>query len=424
MSISILGISAYCHDSAAALLRDGEIVVAAQEERFTRKKYDARFPARAARWCLADAGLQLAQVDTVVCHDSGVAEARLRADLAALAAADEGMGATGAALPSLLAAEHARSHAASAFFPSPFRRAAVLCLDGVGEWAATSAWLGEDNRLLRQWEVPFPHSLGLLYSIFTEYCGFKVNSGEYKLMGLAPYGEPKYVDLIRGRLIEAEDDGTFRLETAYFDFAPGVASINERFRELFGGQARTPEAPLAQRHMDLARSVQVVTEDVILKLAHAVRRQTGAENLCLAGDMALNCVANGRLLREGPFESIWVQPAAGDAGGALGAAMSIWYETLGNARRRENGSDAMKGAYLGPSYDDAATEVGAGRRGCSLAATRRSRAVFPRREAAGRRPRRRLDAGPDGVRSSRSRRALDPRRSAQPEDAVADEPED
>ena len=248
--------------------------------------------------------------------------------------------------------------------------------------------------------------------------------GEYKLMGLAPYGEPKYVDLIRGRLIEAEDDGTFRLETAYFDFAPGVARINERFRELFGGQARTPEAPLAQRHMDLARSVQVVTEDVILKLAHAVRRQTGAENLCLAGDMALNCVANGRLLREGPFESIWIQPAAGDAGGALGAAMSIWYETLGNACRRENGSDAMQGAYLGPSFDDAATEGALAGEGAVWEQLGDAELFFrvAKLLADGHVVgwmQGRMEFGP-----ARSRRALDPRRSAQPEDAVADEPED
>ncbi|MGE5441986.1 MAG: carbamoyltransferase, partial [Bacteroidota bacterium] len=357
MGVSILGISAYRHDSAAALVRDGEIVAAAQEERFTRKKFDARFPWHAARWCLAKAGLPLTAVDYVAVHDTWVRHSMLYRDVQALAAASTGDSCNGGPAPPPLSCPHHRSHAASAFLPSPFRRAAVLCVDGVGQSSTTSLWSGEDNRLTPQWEIGFPHSLGLLYSAFTHYCGFKINSGEHKLMGLAPYGEPRYVEPILQRLIDVDHDGAFRLNMAYFDVDGGPPRTNERFRTLFGGPEREPETPLSEGHLDLARSIQAVTEEVVLKLARTARRLTGAESLCLAGGVALNCVAMGRLLREGPFENIWIQPAAGEAGGALGAALSIWYETLGNARRRENGSDAMQGAYLGPSYDDAATEA-------------------------------------------------------------------
>lgn len=390
MAVNILGISAYYHDSAAALVCDGAIVAAAQEERFTRKKFDARFPAASARFCLAEAGLRLEDVNYVVFYDKPLVKferlletylayvpSGLRSFVAAMPvwlkeklylksvlreelqslAKDTGAGSGKPALPPLLFNEHHRSHAASAFFASPFARAAVLCLDGVGEWATTSAWLGEDNRLQPLWEIRFPHSLGLLYSAFTYYCGFKVNSGEYKLMGLAPYGEPRYADRIRETLIDIKDDGTFRLNMAYFNYATGLTMTNRRFAELFGAPARKAESPLEQRHMDLARSIQVVTEEIVLRLARSLQAETGAKHLCLAGGVALNCVANGRLLREGPFEDLWIQPSAGDAGGALGAALSTWYEFLGKGRTLANGSDFMRGGYLGPVFDDDAAET-------------------------------------------------------------------
>jgi carbamoyltransferase len=359
MSVSILGLSAYRHDSAAALLRDGEIVAAAQEERFSRSKFDPGFPSRAARWCLEANDLRLADCDFVVFYDDrpGIEE-RLRGDLSTLAAPDAaGSTGRGLPLPPLLFCERQRSHAASAFLAGPFRRAAVLCLDGIGGPASTSVWMGDGNRLTPLWEIRSPHALGLLYSAFTHYCGFKVNSGEYKLMGLAPYGEPRYAGAIRERLIEVLDDGMLRLELSYFDLARGLPLPSNRFAKLFGGPARQPESPLTQRHLDLARSVQAVTEEILLELGEAVRRRTGEEHLCLAGAVALNCVANGRLLREGPFADIWVQPAAGEAGGALGAALSVWHERLGNRRRGEDGADAMRGAFLGPAYDDAAIEA-------------------------------------------------------------------
>jgi carbamoyltransferase len=385
LSITILGISAYHHDSAAALLRDGVIVAAAQEERFTRKKFDADFPAHAARWCLAEAAIHLTEVDYVAFHGKPVVERELlmastpapverglplatagsvrttegpyldevlRGELRLLAGTS-----SNGDLPPLLFNEHHRSHAASAFFASPFRRAAVLCPDGVGEWVTTSAWLGEGNRLTPLWELRFPHSLGLLYSAFTYYCGFKVNSGEYKLMGLAPYGEPKYENLIREHLIDVKGDGTFRLDMTYFDFAIGLAMTNERFDQLFGGPPRSPESPLTQRHMDLARSIQAVTEDVVLRLGRTLQQETGAENLCLAGGVALNCVANGRLLREGPFKDMWIQPSAGEAGGALGAALSVWNEVLRKPRQLTNGRDAMCGSFLGPRYSQVEVEA-------------------------------------------------------------------
>jgi carbamoyltransferase len=380
MATHILGISAYYHDSAAALVRDGAIVAAAQEERFTRTKHDARFPAHAIRYCLAEAGVALTDLDDVVFYDKPLLKFErlletylseaprgfrsflaampvwlkeklylketLRRELAALA------GVKPRALPRLLFAGHHQSHAASTFYPSPFERAVVLCLDGVGEWATTTAWRGEGATLEPLWEIDFPHSLGLLYSAFTYYTGFKVNSGEYKLMGLAPYGRPTYVERIRDALIDLKDDGTFRLDMRYFDYCTGLTMTNAKFDALFGGPPRPPESKLTQREMDLAASIQVVTEEVVLRLAATLARETGEKHLCLAGGVALNCVANGRVLRAGLFDEIWVQPAAGDAGGALGAALVAWHEHRGQARTVIAG-DAMRGSFLGPAFRNA-----------------------------------------------------------------------
>ncbi|MEG4392574.1 carbamoyltransferase [Microcoleus sp. BROC3] len=352
--MNILGISAYYHDSAAALIRDGEIIAAAQEERFSRKKHDARFPKNAIAYCLKEAQIDLREVDHIVFYDKPLVKferlletylayapqgfrsflaampiwlkeklylkTMLKRDLAAIANCKTNK------LPSLLFTEHHQSHAASAFFPSPFEKAAVLCLDGVGEWATTSVWLGDGNQLTPQWEIDFPHSLGLLYSAFTYYTGFKVNSGEYKLMGLAPYGEPKYVDKILNYLIDLKDDGTFRLNMDYFNYTVGLTMTNKKFDELFEGPPRQAEGKLTQREMDIAASIQVVTEEVVLRLCRTVKKELDVDYLCMAGGVALNCVANGRLLREGIFKDIWIQPAAGDAGGALGAALAIWYQ--------------------------------------------------------------------------------------------------
>ena len=348
----ILGISAYYHDSAACLVRDGEIVAAAQEERFTRKKHDPGFPLNAARYCLKEGGISLSELKYVVFYDKPLlkfdrlletylsfAPKGLASFIMAmpvwlkeklflknlmqkqLSAVSEG---EQEPMPEILYAEHHESHAASAFYPSPYPSAAVLCLDGVGEWATTSAWLGRDNKLTPLWEIPFPHSIGLLYSAFTYHTGFKVNSGEYKVMGLAPYGEPKYAQAIYEHLIDVKADGTFRLNMEYFDYCTGLAMTNDRFSKLFGGPPREPETRVTQREMDLARSVQDVTEDVMLRLAKTLHRETGERDLCMAGGVALNCVGNGRLLREGPFNNIWIQPAAGDAGGSLGAALAAW----------------------------------------------------------------------------------------------------
>ena len=377
--MNLVGISAYYHDSAAALIRDGEIVAAAQEERFSRKKHDARFPRQALAYCLREAGVGLGQIDEIVFYDKPLLKfgrlletylayaprgrrsfvaampvwlkeklylkrllRRELADLAGVKVRD---------VPPLRFAQHHQSHAASAFFPSPFARAAVLCLDGVGEWATTSVWLGEDHRLTPQWTIEFPHSLGLLYSAFTYYTGFKVNSGEYKVMGLAPYGEPRYVDLIRRHLIDVKDDGTFRLNMAYFNFATGLTMTNGAFARLFGAPPRTPEAPLTQHEMDLARSIQDVTEEVVLRLARTVTRELGVDNLCMAGGVALNCVANGRVLRESGVRDLWIQPAAGDAGGAIGAALAAWHQYHGQPRAASG--DKMRGSYLGPGFTDA-----------------------------------------------------------------------
>ncbi len=372
----ILGISAYYHDSAAALVVDGSIVAAAQEERFTRKKFDARFPQHAIGYCLKTAGLKLTDLSDIVFYDKpllkfdrlletyiGFAPRGLQSFVTAmpvwlkdklnlkslLKRELRELGECRAAmLPPVRFTQHHQAHAASAFFPSPFGRAGVLCLDGVGEWATTSVWLGEGNRLIPQWEIDFPHSLGLLYSAFTYYAGFRVNSGEYKLMGLAPYGQPKYADLILDKLIDLKQDGTFRLDMDYFDYATGLTMTNSRFDSLFGGPPRKAETALTQRDMDIAASAQRVTEEVILRLSNTVHRELGVEYLCLAGGVALNCVANGRILREGRFRDLWVQPAAGDSGGALGAALAVWHEYHNNPRPARDG-DRMCGSYLGPA---------------------------------------------------------------------------
>jgi len=381
MAKHILGISAYYHDSAAALLRDGEIVAAAQEERFTRKKHDASFPVGAAQYCLAEAGIALQDLDHVVFYDKPLVKFERLLETY-LSYAPNGIRSFVAAMPIwlkeklflkitlkkeiaalgnckpddvplIMFTEHHQSHAASAFYFSPFERAAVLCLDGVGEWATTSVWRGEGKRLTPLWEIDFPHSLGLLYSAFTYFTGFKVNSGEYKLMGLAPYGEPRYVDLILEKILDLKDDGTFRLDMRYFNYCTGLTMTNERFDQLFNGPPRQPESDLTQREMDIAASIQKVTEKVVLRLAQTIHAETGEENLCLAGGVALNCVANGRLLREGPFENIWIQPAAGDAGGALGAAAIVWHDYLDADRKPNAAMDAMQGAFLGPGFSAA-----------------------------------------------------------------------
>ena len=375
----VLGVSAFYHDSAATIVRDGHIIAAAQEERFSRIKHDASFPTQAIISCLDAAGVTLADVIHVTFYDKPFIKFErlletyfsyaprgfqsflaampiwlkeklflktvIRRELSALSQLPQ------KALPPLLFGEHHHSHAASAFYPSPFEEAAVLCMDGVGEWATTSVWVGKGNTLVPQWEIHFPHSLGLLYSAFTQYAGFKVNSGEYKLMGLAPYGSPRYVSQIYEELIDVKPDGTFRLNLDYFDFPAGLRMINQRFCKLFGGPAREPESEITQKEMDIAASIQVVTEEIVLKLARTIASELGQTRLCLAGGVALNCVANGRLLREGPFEDIWIQPASGDAGGALGAALATHYEYLGN-HRAPSEQDPMRGAYLGPRFSN------------------------------------------------------------------------
>lgn len=374
----ILGLSAYYHDSAAALVEDGRIVAAAQEERFTRKKHDSRFPAHAITYCLQEANCSLADVDHVVFYEKPFLKFERLLETY-LATAPRGFNSFRMAMPvwikdklfqknmlrkalaefegskkwtgSLLFTEHHQSHAASAFFPSPFSQAAVLTMDGVGEWCTTSIGMGTGNRLELISEIHFPHSLGLLYSALTYYTGFRVNSGEYKLMGLAPYGVPRFVQTIRDHLIDLKSDGSFWLNQDYFNYATGLTMTSRKFDALFGGPPRKPEDALTQREMDIAASIQHVTEEAVLGLARAARRETGQSHLCLAGGVALNCVANGKLQRAGIFEDIWIQPAAGDAGGALGAALSIWHQYLDNARIVGNGaSDSMQGAYLGPEF--------------------------------------------------------------------------
>jgi carbamoyltransferase len=382
----ILGISAFYHDSAACLVRDGEILAAAQEERFTRKKHDPGFPHHAVQFCLDRAGIHIKELKYVVFYDKplikferlletyiGFAPRGIQSFLAAMPvwlkdklllrkvlerevlACDEGTDRSD--LPELLFGEHHESHAASAFFPSPYQKAGVLCMDGVGEWATTSAWLGEGNMLTPLWEIPFPHSLGLLYSAFTYYTGFKVNSGEYKVMGLAPYGEPKFVKAIYDHLLDLKPDGTFRMNMEYFNYCTGLTMTSRKFNDIFGGPPRKPESKLSQREMDLARSIQEVTEEVMLRLSRTMHRETGVDFLCLAGGVALNCVGNGRIIREGPFKGIWIQPAAGDAGGAVGAALSAWHQHENQPRKADDVKDKMKGSYLGPQHTDENVEA-------------------------------------------------------------------
>ncbi len=369
----ILGISAFYHDSAAALVVDGDIVAAAQEERFTRKKHDPGFPSNAVAYCLKEAGVPAEQLSYIVFYDKPLTKFdRLLETYLAFAPA--GFGSFRHAMPlwlkdklhmrgtlrkhfhmasrtPLVFTDHHESHAASAFFPSPFESAAILTVDGVGEWSTATLGVGEGNKLRMLQQLQFPHSLGLLYSAFTYYCGFKVNSGEYKLMGLAPYGRPVYERQILDRLISLKPDGSLWMNMDYFNYCQGLTMTNDRFHELLGGPPRHPESRLEQRHMDLAASIQKVTEEVVLRMAREAQRQTRAKNLVLAGGVALNCVANGRLLREGPFENLWIQPAAGDAGGALGAALFVWHQLL-DKPRQTNGSDLQKGSLLGPRYSN------------------------------------------------------------------------
>src|SRR5690349_1154077 len=375
--MNILGISAFYHDSAAALIEDGRVLAAAQEERFTRKKHDANFPHHAVRACLEAGGIRAGDIDHVAFYDKPFLKFERLLETY-LAFAPRGFTSFRQALPvwvkdklfqkneilkqlktlhpkirwddRLLFSEHHLSHAASAYYPSPFESAAVLTMDGVGEWTTTSIALGRGRELKVMKEIHFPHSLGLLYSAFTYYTGFKVNSGEYKVMGLAPYGEPRFVREIKEHLIDIKEDGSFRLNLEYFDYCTGLRMTNAKFDRIFGGPARKPEEKLTQREMDLAASIQAVTEEVVIKLARGVAKETGEKNLCLAGGVALNCVANGKLLRDGCFEKIWLQPAAGDAGGALGAALVAHYLHAKKARHVNGGMDGMRGGYLGPQF--------------------------------------------------------------------------
>ena len=381
---AILGISAFYHDSAAALVIDGEVVAAAQEERFTRKKHDYEFPAHAIRYCLDEAGLTPEQLDYVGFYDKPFLKFERLLETY-LSYAPRGFqsflkfvplwarqklhlpreiakGLEGRYHKQIVFTEHHESHAASAFFPSPFDEAAILTLDGVGEWATTTYGVGQGNRIELTHEQRFPHSIGLLYSAFTYFTGFRVNSGEYKLMGLAPYGEPKYVDRIREHLIDLKDDGSFRMDMSYFNYCEGLKMTSSKFDELFDGPPRKPEAPITAREMDLAASIQEVTEEIMLRSARHVHAETGQRNLCLAGGVALNCVGNGRILREGPFENVWIQPAAGDAGGALGVALFIWYQLLGNSRTPLQ-PDGQQGSLLGPRSSPDAIRIFLGKVG-------------------------------------------------------------
>lgn len=384
--MNILGISAYYHDSAACLVVGNKVVAAAQEERFTRKKHDSDFPSKAVAYCLAQAGISAAQVDQVVFYDKPFLKFE-RLFETYLAFAPRGWKSFATSLPvwvkdklfqrrvieqdlakalgdkvawgeRLLFSEHHLSHAASAFFPSPFERAAVLTMDGVGEWTTTSLAIGNGSDLQIAREIQFPHSLGLLYSALTFYTGFKVNSGEYKVMGLAPYGEPRFAKLIRDHLIDVKDDGSFTLDMSYFNYCTGLTMTSDKFHDVFGGPPREPESELTQREMDLAASIQAVVEDVVIKMARSLAKETGERNLCLAGGVALNCVANGKLLRDGSFDKVWIQPAAGDAGGALGAALAVAHLHNKAPRALVQGSDGMAGSYLGPAYGMADIEAG------------------------------------------------------------------
>ena len=377
--MKILGISAYYHDSAASLIVDGKIISAAQEERFTRKKHDSSFPRNAIQFCINESNIQLSDLDYIVFYEKPLIKFERLLETY-ISFAPKGFksflmampvwlkeklylksvlkkelinfdGVDKSNLPDLLFSQHHLSHAASAFFPSPFNKAAVLCLDGVGEWSSSTVWIGEDNNLTPKWEIHFPHSLGLLYSAFTYFTGFKVNSGEYKLMGLAPYGEPKYYDLILENLIDLKEDGTFKLDMSYFNYAVGLTMTSKRFNKLFNSEPRKPEEALTQHQMDIAASIQKVTEEVVIRLCKTIKKEFDVDYLCLAGGVALNCVANGKLLRSNIFKDIWIQPAAGDAGGALGAAQSVWYQYLNNSRTPDS-PDSMRGSYLGSTFDD------------------------------------------------------------------------
>ncbi len=380
----ILGISCFYHDSAAVLIRDGEIVKAVQEERFSRKKHDSRFPINSIRYCLQSSNIDLRDVDYIIYYEKplltferlletylGVAPRGGRSFIAAmqvwlkqklflkselkkqfkLLQKELVPNIDDPQIPEFLYSEHHLSHAAAAFYPSPFKEAVVLCMDGVGEWATTSTWIGKNNEIKPIWEISFPHSLGLLYSAFTYYCGFKVNSGEYKLMGLAPYGEPIFVEKIKDNLIDIRDDGTFKLDTSYFKYHRGFRMTSRKFHKLFDAPPRDKEKEITQFHMDIAASIQVVTEEIVIKLARSLRKETGINKLCLAGGVALNCVANGKLLKEKIFDEIWIQPASGDAGSALGAALLGWYEFLKNPRK-VNPDDSMNGTYLGCDFSN------------------------------------------------------------------------
>tara|TARA_A100001388_G_C28762644_1_gene498706 strand:- start:462 stop:2318 length:1857 start_codon:yes stop_codon:yes gene_type:complete len=383
LSNYILGISCFYHDSAAALIKDGEIFLALQEERFSRKKHDSGFPVNAIRYCLKSQKIDLRDIDSIVFYEKPLLtfERLLETYLATAPRGSRSFIASMKVwvkeklflkselkkqfkylqkelvpelkpfLPKFLFSEHHQSHAAAAFFPSPFEESIVLCMDGVGEWATTSAWIGKSNTIKPIWEISFPHSLGLLYSAFTYYCGFKVNSGEYKLMGLAPYGEPKYVDAIKDHLIDIKDDGTFKLNMSYFEYHRGFRMTSRKFHELFGAPPRSSDSKITQIYMDLAASIQVVTEEIIIKLSRSLRKETGIKNLCLGGGVALNCVANGKLLKEEIFDEIWIQPASGDAGSALGASLIAWYEQL-KKPRKVNHNDSMKGTFLGCEFSN------------------------------------------------------------------------
>lgn len=366
----ILGISAFYHDSAAVLIRDGEIIAGAQEERFTRKKHDDGFPLMATGFCLKEAGIDITEIEHVVFYDKPLVKFD-RLIETYMSFVPRGWMSFRKAMPlwlnkklhlpkiikkelgwkgEVLFTEHHESHASSAFFPSPFEEAAIICFDGVGEWATTTWGVGRGNRVEVREQISFPHSLGLLYSAFTYYTGFKVNSGEYKVMGLAPYGEPKYVDLILDELIELKEDGSFRMNMSYFNYCQGLTMTNSKFDKLFGGPPRRPEEKLTQREMDIAASVQKVIEEIMLKIGQHVFEKTGQKDLCMAGGVALNCVGNGRLQREGPFERIWIQPSAGDSGGALGAALAIWHHYLDKPREVNGEEDKQFGSYLGPGF--------------------------------------------------------------------------
>ena len=383
--MQIIGISAYYHDSSAVLINNGDIISAVQEERFTRKKHDSNFPKNALKYCLLNSNLTLEDIDYIIYYEKplltferlletylGVAPRGARSFIAAMQVwlkeklflkseikkqlqqiqqEIKNISGKDLALPPLLFSEHHLSHAASAFYPSPFEDAAILCMDGVGEWATTSAWLGKGTDIKPLWEISFPHSLGLLYSSFTYYCGFKVNSGEYKLMGLAPYGEPKYADLIKRNLIDIKRDGTFKLDMSYFKYHRAFRMTSSKFHKLFGQPPRKSETELTQFHMDIAASIQLVTEEITLLLAKSIQKETGAKNLCLAGGVALNCVSNGKLLKEGIFKDIWIQPASGDAGTSLGAALLAYYE-YSKQDRNILVDDSMKGSYLGPKFSN------------------------------------------------------------------------